>query len=245
MNDFEQVLEKCINELASGASTLDECLARHPEHAVQLRPLLLTVARVEMGNEVQPSAAFKARARANLTLHMQAHPRKRAWSGFAFWRLASVLAVLALAFLITGTVYAQGVLPGDPFYNWKLVSERVWRSVSPDHVNTDLAIANRRIGEMNVVANDPIRMARALEGYYEVVARLESEFDAETLESILPPLDPFASPEQVIPTLTPTLNVSATPHPRDPEIIPTTLPGNLPPNPPKIIPTIEVPPPIP
>jgi hypothetical protein len=262
MSDFEQVLEKCLNELASGASGLDECLARHPEYAAQLQPLLLTAARVEMASELRPSAAFKARARAKLTLHMQAHPRKRAASGFTPWlRLASALVILVLAFLVTGTVYAQGVLPGDLFYDWKLVSERLWRRVSPNPVNTDLAIANRRIGEINVVSNDPVRRARALKGYQEVVTRLEAEVDAKILESILPPVDSFDFPEQVLPTPMPTLEDStATPYPEGPEIIPTITPGILstklpnivPTNAPgilstklpKLIPTIEIPPPI-
>jgi len=243
MSDFEQVLEKCLDELASGASGLDECLARHPEHAAQLRPLLLAAARVEMGSDVRPSAAFKARTRAKLTLHMQAHPRRRVTSGLMFWRLASVLVVLVLAFLVTGTVYAQSAMPGDPLYDWKLVSERLWRRVSPNPVSTDLTIANRRIGEMNVVVDDPARRARALEGYHEVVNRLEDEFDAETLDSILPPIDSFDYPELVLPTITPTLD-GMTPFPEDPEIISTKAPGEPPTKEPKIIPTIEIPPPI-
>ena len=138
MNRFDEILQQCLDDLAGGASTLDECLARHPEHAAQLEPLLRTVSRFHQGREVRPSPAFKARARAKLTLHMQAHPRKVKYSIFSFRKLAAALAALLMTFLVTGTVYAQGALPGDALYSWKLVSEDAWRLVSPDSVRTDL-----------------------------------------------------------------------------------------------------------
>ena len=258
--EFEQVLEQCLGELEGGASTVDECLRRHPEHAAQLTPVLLIAATLEQGRALEPSPAFKARARASLTLHMQAHPRRSAGSGFSFWRLATSLAILMLALLATGTAYAQRALPGDRFYEWKLFSERAWRAVSPDPVRTDLLIANRRIDEMNATASDPIRSALALAGYQEVLTRLQSELDAETLQQLLPDVQeeqaPIVTPEQIIPTLPvsptetlplptlPGLPLEATVTPR-PDVIQTTLPDlpeTIATQVPEIIPTIEVPP---
>jgi hypothetical protein len=256
MTEFEQVLEQCLDDLEQGASNVDQCLARHPRHAAQLRPVLLTAAGLEQGRVVEPSAAFKARARAKLTLHMQAHPRQSVYSGFTFWRLATSLAMILLALLATGTVYAQSALPGDLFYEWKLASERAWRAVSPDPIRTDLAIANRRIDELNAVAHDPLLSALALEGYQEVLTRLEAELDAETLEQILPRIEveqqPIETPEQLVPTLPsnptaisiPTLSTEGT-VPTPPEVINTPLPvvpEVIPTAPPAIIPTIEIPP---
>src|SRR5262245_35313147 len=98
MTEFEQVLEQCLDDLEQGASNVGECLARHPQHAAQLKPILLTATLFEQGRTIEPSPAFKARARAKLTLHMQAHPRLRTTSaGFAFWRLATSLAMIVLA----------------------------------------------------------------------------------------------------------------------------------------------------
>lgn len=243
MNDFERVLENCLGELESGASTLDDCLLRHPEHAAQLKPILLTAMRLDRGHAVKPSTAFKARARAELTLHMQANPRRKARTGFVFWKLATGFAVLMLALLVTGTVYAQSALPGDVFYPWKLASENVWRALSPDPVAVDIAIANRRIDEMNALADDPARWAEAYEGYLETVNRLRSELDAKTLEEILPRIEfeqnLFEDPGQPIPTQTPDGSLPAgtdIPIPSIP-IVPTAIPD--------IIPTIEVPPTIP
>lgn len=247
MTRFDDVLENCLHDLASGVSTLDECLLHYPEHALQLKSLLQAAVRLEQGRTVQPSAAFKARTRAKLTSHMQANPRRSIHTPLMFWRLATGLAVIMLALLGTGTVYAQSAFPGDYFYAWKLASERAWRMVSPDPVGIDIVIANRRIDEMNVFANDSIRRAQALEGYREVVARLESELDAETLKQILPVIEieqePIEEPEQ--PILTPTIAITET-SPQQPEGTGIPLPS-LPDPPvsiPKIIPTIQIPPPI-
>lgn len=257
MTNIDDVLDQCLMDIASGASSLEECLARHPEHAAQLEPLLLTALHVRTGGNVRPSPAFKARARAKLTLHMQAHPRDAAHPIFAFRRLAAGFAALVMAFLITGTVYAQGALPGDAMYGWKLASENAWRLVSPNSVDTDFAIANRRIEEINATANDPKRRAQALEGYHAVKVRLETELDNETLKHILPPIDMLDDYSDVMtptPTITPTPdsngngngnnngngngsgngNGNGNGNNKDPK--PTKHP--------KIIPTIEVPPPI-
>lgn len=240
MSDLDQILDQCLTDIASGASTLDDCLTRHPEHAAQLGPLLAAATRLRADGEVHPSAAFKARARAKLTLHMQSHPRRKPRTSFAFRRLAAGFAAVLLALLVTGTVYAQGALPGDSLYSWKLVSERAWRIVSSDVVGTDLLIANRRINEMNVTVNNPAHWSRALEGYKEVRTRLESELDSQTLESILPPIDSFYYPEQA----TPIPAESATPFIEDPEIVATSVPPDKQPTKkPKIVPTINIPPP--
>lgn len=247
MIDFDEILEKCLDELADGASTVDECLVRYPEQATQLKPLLLTAARLQSGRVVQPSAVFKARARAKLTLHMQEHPRARARSRSSFLRLAASLAALLLALLVTGTAYAQGALPGDPFYGWKLTSEYAWRTISSDPANVDLIIANRRIDEMNAVSDDPARKTQALKGYQEVVDRLKSEVDANTLERILPKIEVEhkPTPESMPSVPSPIVNVTATPQPEStptqlsdfPQVHPTV-------SKPKLIPTIEIPPPM-
>lgn len=237
MTDFERILDNCLREMEQGASSVDDCLTRYPDHAEQLKPILLTASHLAQGRSLQPSAAFKARTRAKLSHHMQAHPRRRAQFGFGFRRLATGLVVIVLTLLATGTAYAQDALPGDPLYEWKLVSERAWRAVSPDPVAVDIAIANRRIGELNSVSEDPVRREQALEGYLEVVTRLETELDEETLKRILPVIDPLEDSEQLT-TPAPT-DPSAPEATRTPE--PATVPEPTPTILPEIIPTIPFP----
>lgn len=55
---FESVLDECIDDLRSGRRSLDECLARWPEHASSLAPLLRTaVAAHQLSIAEQPSTA--------------------------------------------------------------------------------------------------------------------------------------------------------------------------------------------
>ncbi|MCI0609595.1 MAG: hypothetical protein L0Z71_11110 [Anaerolineae bacterium] len=189
MTEFEKILEQCLLDLELGVSNVDECLSRHPGHALQLRPVLLTHASLERLGEARPSAAFKARVRARLTQQMQAHPRKSSRFNFAFMRLATNFAVILLVLLGAGIAYAQNALPGDTFYAWKLVSENAWRAVSSDPVGTDLAIADRRMNELIAVSNDPVLYSQALEAYLEVASRLKSEMNAENEALILQTLD--------------------------------------------------------
>ncbi len=205
MTDIDNVLERCLTDLLTGGSTLDECLARYPEHALQLEPLLRMAARVERGSRVRPSPGFKVHARSRLVSHMRVNPRRKVTSISPFWRLMAGLAVIILAFFITGTVYAQGALPGDPLYTWKLTSEDAWRLVSTDPITTDLRIANRRIREMNVTVNDQVKWARALEGYRKVLSRLETELDSDALNNILPPAESFSHPDAATATPSPGL----------------------------------------
>ncbi len=185
MDNFDLILDNCLKEMSSGASSLDECLARHPEHAARLKPLLQTALKIERGRAIQPMREFKARARTQLYAHMQAHPRRRVWSFSPAWRVAVSLAALVLAFFITGTAFAQGALPGQELYGWKLSSERAWRAVAPDKVAVDLSLADRRVDELTAIAADPARKAEALNEYNEVLARLSSERDAQNDETIV------------------------------------------------------------
>lgn len=265
MKDFDLILEDCLERLASGASSLDECLLRYPEHASQLRPLLQSAARLEHVRAVLPSPAFKTRVRAQLMAHIQAHPRRR--QGMSpFLRLAFSLAVLMLAFLFTGTALAQSALPGEPLYGWKLASETAWRALSPDPLGTDLALADRRVAELVAVADDPERSAMVLELYREVLNRLKSRGDAQAQNRILPflqsqqatltraglsvpELDAYvrghAAPETTPtvppqPTATPIVEIPVleTALPEMP-ILDTAIPGT--PEVPEIIPTVQAP----
>jgi len=178
MTEFEKVLQECLLELEQGDAKVEECLSRHPNYAIQLEPVLLTSLNLELGREARPSPAFKARVRAKLTQEMLAHPRRTIRFGFMLTRLATSLAMIVFALVVVGTVYAQGAMPGTPFYSWKLASESIWRAISPDPVGADLAIAERRAGELIAVADNPDQRAQLLEAYLAVLTRLEREVNA-------------------------------------------------------------------
>lgn len=200
MAELEVALEDCLNRLAHGEATLEECLARYPQHAAPLRRLLATASRLEAGRAIQPAAAFKTRTRAQLLTHMRTHPRRRGWVwanpfarylGFAFssaLRVAASLTVIASFFFATGTVLAQGALPGQALYGWKTTSEQVWRAVQPDPLTADLILSNRRVQEMLVVAGNHPAETLARQGYEQTLARMSAYDSPEARQQIAPGL---------------------------------------------------------
>ena len=185
MNDFETIFDESWSQVESGESTVDEVLARHPEHRAQLRPLLQAASKLAGTKEVvTPSPSFRARNRAQLNKHMQENPQMKRVSP-VFWRLTITFVSMFLAFLLSGTVFAQGALPGDTFYGWKLRSETMWSMVSPDRLGTDLTLSNRRVNELVALSGDEMRRARAVEDYQRLLIRFKSAQDVKDQERIL------------------------------------------------------------
>ena len=95
-------------------------------------------------------------------------------------------AVLMAALLVTGTVHAQTVLPGDNFYSWKRASEEVWRALSINSINADIALSERRLNEWVAVADDPKLSSEAMLDYFEELDRLKQKETVETHSFIAP-----------------------------------------------------------
>jgi hypothetical protein len=184
-NDLETILDTCLTQIEEGNSSIDECLARYPEHAEQLDPMLRAATRLARGREVVPDPAYKARARMQLNIYMQQHPQRRRISP-VFWRVSIGFVTVLLLFLASGTAFAQRALPGDPLYRWKLTSEYVWRMTSSDQLGVDLTLSNRRVNELVSVSDDDIRRARAIENYEDLLIKFHAEKDEAKRQRILP-----------------------------------------------------------
>ncbi|MEW6406366.1 MAG: hypothetical protein AB1649_31670 [Chloroflexota bacterium] len=185
MNELETILEECLDQMMNGASTLDECLVRHPEHAAQLLPLLLAARRAQHGRAVTPSPAFKARTRTAVMQQARSHPRPNQRK--ILLRAALSVAFILAAFLAVSAL-AQAALPGDALYHWKLTSETAWRSIAPDTLGVDLALADRRVEEIVAVTGDEVRVIEALEEYKVLLARFQSDAVTAHQERIAPVL---------------------------------------------------------
>jgi hypothetical protein len=185
MNNFDEILEQCLDKIASGESTLEECLARNPIHSTQLEPFLTAAQRLKRGRDVMPSPFFAAHLRTELMQKAQSNPRMTRGFPVFFRQMALNVAVLLLFFISTSTVFAQGALPGESLYGLKLASENVWRVVTTDPLGTDLKIADRRIDEYLAVSKDELRRARVLNGYNDLLHRFQSEEDELDRERIL------------------------------------------------------------
>jgi hypothetical protein len=267
MKEFERVLQQCLQELEQGASDVEECLRRHPQHAAELEPVLLTSVYLARGREARLSPAFKARVRTRLIQQMYTRPRRPARSAFGSIRLAASLAVVMFALLAAGTGYAQRALPGQSFYDWKIASENAWRMVSPDPLGTDLLLAERRLEELTAVRNNPVLQEQVLAAYFQVIERLKAQVNVVNEQYIQAVLDaqakelnqlgvlpteptPNIVPTNVVPTFEAPVETSVTtplPVLETPQVNLTELPPLVPeirptsPDLPKPNPTIEIP----
>lgn len=186
-NELETVLDICLNQIENGEANIEECLALYPEQAAQLEPLLKAATKLARGREVIPDPAYKARARAQLSVYMQQNPQRRRVSPI-FWRVAIGVMTMLVLFLATGTSFAQQALPGDQLYNWKLTSEKVWRMTSNDQLGVDITLSNRRVSELVVVSGDQMRTQRALENYEKLLVQFNATQNAKDRARILPVL---------------------------------------------------------
>jgi hypothetical protein len=186
-NDLETILDTCLNQIEDDGSNIDECLARYPDHAAQLEPLLKAATKLAHAREVVPDPAYKARARAQLSVYMQQNPQRKRVSP-VFWRFAIGVVTMLLVFLATGTSFAQQALPGDRLYDWKLTSENIWRMTSSDQLGVDITLSNRRVNELVVVSGDQMRRERTLQNYEKLLVRFNNTKNERDRQRILPVL---------------------------------------------------------
>jgi hypothetical protein len=185
MNEFETIFDESWSQIENGESTVDEVLARHPEHRAQLGPLLQAASKLAGTKDVaSPSPSFRARNRAQLNKYMYENPQMKRVSPL-FWRMTITLVSLLLAFIVSGTVFAQSAQPGDAFYDWKLNSENAWRIVSPDRLGTELSMSNRRVNELVALSGNEIGRERVLDDYRRLLIRFEGAQDQERILMVL------------------------------------------------------------
>lgn len=139
--EFEVKLIEALDALDRG-ETADAILARYPEVADDLRPLLHTATALP-ALRMQPSEAQKMKSRQAFLKQGAALRQTTQRRGqFAFVpRLAALFGALsvALAVLGGGAVAASGsALPGDPLYGLKRTVENARLTLSGDAARTAL-----------------------------------------------------------------------------------------------------------
>ncbi len=129
---LEAKLIDCLDALAQGQS-VEKALARFPDDAAQLRPMLETVQALP-AFRMQPSEAAKIKSRQNFLaqadLLRRSSPRRTA--GFLPRFVTGFVAATILAVVLgAGAVAASGsALPGDPLYGLKRAAENVQLSTA-------------------------------------------------------------------------------------------------------------------
>ncbi len=185
---FENIVDECLERLRQGES-VEQCLARYPELAAELAPLLrVAEASQKASSAVEPRPEFKARAR--YEIQSQLHDKERKTQpkklSFAGWmpRWAVAVASVILIFLVAGTstvAASSSSMPDDTLYPVKLATERVQLGLSRGDIKkarVNVRLADRRVKEIVYLAKkgDSRRLERAL-------LRLESHM--EDIEQVI------------------------------------------------------------
>ncbi len=85
MNEFDVILEECVDLITSGESCLEDCLSNYPEYAAQLEPILITISCLQdEGRDIVPPPALRARIREELEQAMKDNPKKKRRFPFFF-----------------------------------------------------------------------------------------------------------------------------------------------------------------
>lgn len=156
---FSDILDECLEHLLVKGETLEQCLANHPEQAVELRPLLETALATKQASAIVPSPEFKARARYQFHSALQEMGPKKRLAFFDFlprWATA-VAIVLVLLLAGGGTVAAaSNSMPDEPLYPIKIASEQARLMLTLTALGKAELYANladKRIDEIVYVAN--------------------------------------------------------------------------------------------
>jgi hypothetical protein len=196
----EEILAICLEEIRCGKSTVEDCIACHPEMEADLRSLL-KIAVVLKPDAVQPSTEFKQRARRRIFKEMESTPKNSSYSWWNWHELtpARIIASVLVGVLILGaaggsTAYAaQSSLPGDKLYPVKTTVENFQLAVTPGAVskaNLHMKLVQRRIDEAaqqlkqnrNVDAQALQTVEKQLD---DVIKELKNSDDTEATSEVL------------------------------------------------------------
>lgn len=190
MSELETALDSCLDRIARGELTVEQCLERVPDLAVRLRPMVQAAIIVGQSQPERMPDAARLRLRTRLIEHMGLDPmenvriRSRSLGRRARRsippaarrqrrpHLAAGLAAVALAVISVGTAAAQVALPGGPLYGWKHLSEVAWVATRPDRLQGELALLERRADELVRLSGVPAREQLALDGLQDQLFRL-------------------------------------------------------------------------
>jgi hypothetical protein len=136
---LEVKLIECLDALAQGES-IERILARYPQEATQLRPLLQTTAGLP-ALRMEPSEAVKMQSRQKFMAQadvLRRPPPRKSMGFLPRFATGFVAAGLVAIVLSTGAVAASGsALPGDPLYSVKRTVENVRLSAAGSPVVRD------------------------------------------------------------------------------------------------------------
>ena len=165
-NEFDQILDECLDRILTGAESVEACLQRYPGHASELAPLLHLALESKQALGFTPSAAAKARARLLLqaAIARQEARGERRWhwpslprmTGAPRWAVSAAVVVVLMGIGGSGIVAASSdSMPDEPLYPVKRAVEDarlVFTFSSDSKAQLHAKYADRRVVEIAVLS---------------------------------------------------------------------------------------------
>jgi hypothetical protein len=228
--EFDNILNECLERITLKGETLEQCLERYPEQAAELRPLLETVLAVKGASAVEPRPDFKARARYQFrsALQEKAAPQRRPFFGW-LPRWATALSIVLIVLLAGGgtVVAASNSMPDSILYPVKLATEEVRLAFTPsqlDKARLCSDFADERVveiiymaekGDAESVEATTERLDDRLETLAVLVSGLEGDEKTAADAMLMTPTADGDGEEAAVPPAEPT-EPSESPEPTEP-----------------------------
>lgn len=209
--EFDNILNECLERLLVKGESLEQCLARYPEQAAELKPLLETALAAREASTIQPRADFKARARYQFRSALKetaAGKSRSSWGWFPRW--ATVMAiVLVLVLSGGGTVAAaDSSMPDSPLYSVKLTTEQVRLTLTLSQMGKARLCAqqaDRRVAEIAYMANkgdayQVERITERLDRHLALLTVLVLAQRGDEVPMLMAPPEEAAAPTETPPT---------------------------------------------
>lgn len=197
--EFDRIVAECLDAIASGQASVEECLERYPALSESLRPLLEVAAGLRQTQQaIRPAPSFSRQAGARLQARLADSARPPVPTpgpGRVGWRptLPMILVATALLVVMGGGVLvnlANRAVPGDSLYGLDQALERLSLALADEEGDVELQVrmAEERLDEAQRLTEQG-RVAEAetaLEAYQVIVDTLEagSRVPAEALEHL-------------------------------------------------------------
>lgn len=146
--DISAILDECLQRLATG-ETVERCLARYPDRARELEPMLRAAQRLQILPELRLSYSQRIQGRIALRQALA----RRVPQGLGLWRgwlrpIPVALAVALIVFISAAVTTVAYSRPAEPAYPLRVSIERLGAMVqfSPARgTNWELNFATRRL----------------------------------------------------------------------------------------------------
>ncbi|MEZ4669536.1 MAG: DUF5667 domain-containing protein [Anaerolineae bacterium] len=192
---FDDILARCLEDVQRRHRTLDECLKAYPDQAEELKPLLLAglmAARLNAPQMPESSVdALETRLKMQVARTAAARLQRQTPTGFAFRRLAAVIAIVMLLVFGSGAglvAASSNSVPGDPLYGIKRLWEAIVLALSPLTGPQDvlwLQIGRTRLDEIERLAAEGRLNSEALTDLYRAMYHLTGLATSENAPSVM------------------------------------------------------------